>query len=468
MRDVAVKKYNWSDWFKVLLCFLIPAIILILPQSDILTRNAKFFLAITVWFLMWAAFEITNLLIPAMAYPAALVFTKTTTVQIAYGSWVNLIIPTIVAAFAISFILDECGLLKRVCFWIVKQCSGSFQRTMFALFFACLAVSVMTFGNAEVIIATFCFGLCSTFGLARKKEAVIIMMVGMLAASTCRACLYYPLFIGPILNATATVDPAFTLETLGLLKNNWPIVLFSLLYICFLFIGSKKNGVGAVISDRGVAYFKEEYSKLGKMTASEKKAAILVIALMLLVSLLPVFKINNMFAFIFIAIFMFMPGVNLGTESAIKKIPLGTLFFVVSCMGIGTVCTEVGLTEHLTMFLTWVLGDMNLLGTLLVILVFGFMANFAMTPLSMMAAFSAPLFVLAKNLGVNPEAFLYTFIFSADMVILPYEFVSYLIFFSFGMMTTGQFFKYHTFKNLLFVLFFLVCIIPYWYLIGLI
>ena len=150
-----ITKIGKSDYIKMALCFTVPIMILLMPEGDVLTRNAKFFLAITVWFLMWAAFEVTNLLIPALLYPALMVFFKVTTIQTAYSSWQSLIPPTIIAAFIISYVLDECGLLKRICYWVVKTCGGSFKRTMVALYVACLAVSAVTFANAEVIIATF-------------------------------------------------------------------------------------------------------------------------------------------------------------------------------------------------------------------------------------------------------------------------------------------------------------------------
>lgn len=466
--SISIAKNTKSDYIKALLCFLIPAIIVLMPEGEVLSRNAKWFLALTVWFLMWAAFEITNLVIPSVLYPAMMVLLKVTTVQTAYSSWVSLIPPTIIMAFIISYVLDECGLLKRICFWVVKTCGGSFKRTMVALYFACLAVSVATFANAEVIIATFCFGLCKAFDLAKTKEAAIIMMVGMVAASTCRAFIYYPLFMGSILGSTAVVDPTFDITAVQLIMHNWPMLIFALLFIGMMFIGSKKNGIGASISERGVDYFKKEYDRLGVMSGNEKKAAILAILLMVLVIVAPLFGINSMFAFIIVAALMYMPGINLGTASVIERIPLGTLVFVASCMGIGAVCSEVGLTAHLAALLTALLGDVNMLGTLMVVLGFGALANFAMTPLSMFAAFSGPLLTMASNLGIAPEAILYTFMFSGDMVFLPYEFVTFLIFFSFGMMTTGQFFKYHAMKNVLTVIFFGIVMIPYWYLIGLI
>lgn len=466
--SINIAKIGKSDYIKMALCFIVPIMILLMPEGDVLTRNAKFFLAITVWFLMWAAFEVTNLLIPALLYPALMVFFKVTTIQTAYSSWQSLIPPTIIAAFIISYVLDECGLLKRICYWVVKTCGGSFKRTMVALYVACLAVSAVTFANAEVIIATFCFGLCNAFGLAKTKEAAIIMMVGMLAASTSRAFIYYPLFMGSILGSTAVVDPTFEITATSLLMSNWPMIIFALLFIALMFVGSKKNGVGASISERGVDYFQNEYKQLGTMTSEEKKAAVITVLLMVLVIAAPFAGVNCMFAFIFIAALMYLPGINLGTASVITKVPLGTLIFVASCMGIGAVCNEVGLTAQLAAVLTALLGGVNVFGTLMVVLGFGVLANFAMTPLSMFAAFGGPLLSMAVSLGISPESILFTFLFSGDMVFLPYEFVSYLIFFSFGMITTGQFVKYHAMKNVATVVFFVVVMLPYWHIIGLI
>ena len=467
MSSQLVKISQKNDLAKALFCLIVPVIILLVPQSEVLTRNAKVFLALTVWFLMWAAFEVTNLLSPSVLYPALMVLCQVTSVQTAYSSWQSLIPPTIIMAFIISYVLDECGLLKRICYWVVKTCGGSFKRTMVALYVACLAVSAATFANAEVIIATFCFGLCKAFDLAKTREAAIIMMVGMVAASTSRAFIYYPLFMGSMLGSTAVVDPSFNITAVGLFARNWPMLIFAFLFIALMFVGSKKNGVGSVISERGAAYFENEYAKLGQMSKDEKKAALLAVLLMVLVIITPLFGINCMFAFIIVAALMYMPGINLGTTQVIERIPLGTLVFVASCMGIGAVCNEVGLTAHLAALLTSLLGGASVIGTLLVILAFGVAANFAMTPLSMFAAFGGPLLAMAVSLGISPEAILYTFLFSGDMVFLPYEFVTYLIFFSFGMMTTGQFVKYHALKNGATVVFFAAVMLPYWHLIGL-
>ena len=54
------------------------------------------------------------------------------------------------------------------------------------------------------------------------------------------------------------------------------------------------------------------------------------------------------------------------------------------------------------------------------------------------------------------------------MVFFPYEYLTFLIFYAFGCMTSGQFLKFHAVKNLLYIVFFAVIMIPYWFLVGLI
>ena len=72
------------------------------------------------------------------------------------------------------------------------------------------------------------------------------------------------------------------------------------------------------------------------------------------------------------------------------------------------------------------------------------------------------------NLGVDPLAVIFTFNHSTDMVFLPYEYLTFLVFYALGGMTMGQFFKYQALKNIVYMIFFVAIMIPYWYLVGLI
>lgn len=416
--------------------------------------------------LMWSAFEITDLLFPSMMYPIILILSGTITAQQAYASWDSMIVPVCAACLCFANVLDETGILHRICYWIVMKCGGSFNRTMFALFFGCLVLCLATFACGSVIIATICYGFCKGLNIKHTKEACITMMVGMLAGSTCRMFIYYPVCMGAMLGSTATVDPNFTITFAELVKYNWPVLFYCLLFIGVMLFDNRHSQ--SDIANKGKDYFTEKYQALGKMTLAEKKGAALLVFLITACLLAQKIGYDTMVPFIVTIFLCYFPGINIGTTRALKNIPIGILFFVGACMSIGVVCNAVGLTAVLAGMMTSLFSGKGIFMLLLAVILFGVICNFAMTPLAMLAAFSGPLLGIAMQLGVSPQAVLYTYNMSTDMVFLPYEYATFLIFFSFGMMTNGQFVKYQTAKNVVFVLFFAAIIVPYWYLVGLI
>ena len=84
-----------------------------------------------------------------------------------------------------------------------------------------------------------------------------------------------------------------------------------------------------------------------------------------------------------------------------------------------------------------------------------------------MASFGVPLTNIALSLGIEPYAILYAFNFGLDQVLFPYEYAIYLIYFSFGMLTMKDFIKFFGTKMVLSIIFLLVCVVPYWMVIGL-
>ena len=204
------------------------------------------------------------------------------------------------------------------------------------------------------------------------------------------------------------------------------------------------------------------------MTTAEKKGAVLLAILMIGILTNPLHGIDGMAIFVIVACLAYCPGIHIGTSAEIKGLPIGTIFFISACMAIGSGCTATGLTELISGACTPILAMLDTRIILIGILLFGIILNFLMTPMAMVAVFSGPMVALCVGAGINPLAPVFTFLFSTDMVFLPYEYVTFLIFFSFGIMSTWQFVKYHSVKNLLFLFFYGIVILPYWSLLGLI
>ena len=110
------------------------------------------------------------------------------------------------------------------------------------------------------------------------------------------------------------------------------------------------------------------------------------------------------------------------------------------------------------------MGGFGIAGTTWLVAV---LANFCLTPLAAMASFGVPLTNIALSLGIEPYAILYAFNFGLDQVLFPYEYAIYLIYFSFGMLTMKDFIKFFGTKMVLSIIFLLVCVVPYWMVIGL-
>lgn len=301
--------------------------------------------------------------------------------------------------------------------------------------------------------------------IEKTETAAVIMMVGMLAASTVRMFLYYPLMQGCILSSVQAVNPDFSFGFVELFKYNWPVFFFCMLFILLMIFLTKKS---YTLSSCGKEYFAAELKAMGKMSRDEKMGTISILIVMAWIMSNPITHLDSMLAFIVALAFLYLPGVNAGSIKDAETVNIGTLLFFASCMAIGAVCSAVGITAWMTTTLVAMLDQMNIVLMLLLVLFIGFLLNFAMTPVAMLAGFSGMFYSIFVSMGLDPLAAIFTFNYSTDMVLLPYEYVTFLLFFSMNCMSIKQFLKYHAMKCITFVIFFVAIIIPYWQLVNLI
>ena len=188
--------------------------------------------------------------------------------------------------------------------------------------------------------------------------------------------------------------------------------------------------------------------------------------LMLYIFLQPLHGLEMMYGFIFFPCLLFLPGINVAQPQHVKTIPFSTLLFIASCLTIGLVGQTLGIMQNVIQFVTTVMSSVSLPVALYGILTLGLAANFLLTPFAMLAILPGPVLDIALNLGISGKAAMYTMMYSTDMVFLPYEYVIYLIFFSFGTMKMSHFIKYQSLKVLCFYIFFGLVFIPFWKLLG--
>lgn len=455
---------NRTTIIKLVLTIGIPILLLLIPTNDVFTSQMRMAIAATALLLIWAACELTDLAVPSILWSAILVFTQTVDAATLYSSYVSMTFYGAISMMIFATVMARIGVLKRLAFWIAEKSGGTFGRLTFGVFFAVFGIAVATFTGGVIIAAAFVFGICEALGFIGKKEGAILTMTGILGIGTVRMFWTYPITVGAMQTSVQAVDPDFTLSFITLLKYNWPCFFFCLIliYIMLLITKTKNREILG-----GKEYFRSELAKMGKMTRDEKIGIVALLGILIWVITNPIHGWDMMYGFCFFSMILFIPGIGVGKKEDFKGFPLGTLLFVMACMSIGSVCVTVGLVDAMKAILAPILSSAGSVWSLFILLVSGALGNMCMTPMALLAGFSAMLYDIFASIGMDPLAALFTWNYGCDLVFLPYEYTTPLLFMAFGTMTTAQFFKYNVLKNVVFLIFFGIIILPYWFLVGL-
>ncbi len=451
--------------FKLAITFGVPILLVLLPTNDVFTVQMRNAIAITVGMLIWAAFELTDLAVPAILWSTLMIFTGTADAATVLSPYLSTTFYGAMSMMIFATIMSRIGVLKRLAFWIAEKAGGTFGKLTFGVFFGVFAIAMVTFTGGVIIAAAFCFGVCKALGYLGKKEGGIITMAGILGIGTVRMFWAYPITIGMMnTSVQTTANPDFSMNFVTLFQYNWPCFFFCLILIYLMLVISKTKN-NQVLG--GKEYFHLELQKMGKMSRDEIIGVVALICIMVWVVTNPLHGWDMMYGFCFFSMLLFLPGISVGKKEDIKEVPFGTLLFVMACMSIGGVCSAVGIVDLLQSFLAPLLGSLGSIWSVFIVLITAVIGNLAMTPNALLAGFSGMIYSVFESIGVNPLAGLFAWNYGCDLVFLPYEYATPLLFMAFGSMTMGDFFKWNVLKNILFFIFFGCIIIPYWFLVGL-
>ncbi len=437
---------------------ILPAMILLVPESEALTLQIKLFLAVTLCAILIFALELMDNVIPALMLPLCYYALKLVPLTTAFQPWTTTIPWMCLGGFILTNIMLRTGLLKRVAYWCIVKTGGTYKGIIWGLIFFGIVFNLVKPGASFVAMSAFAYGLCTALGLGRSKAAAGIMIAASFATLVPGYFIYTPANVGMLLGIGASVtDTAVTY--FEFMKHN--IVFIPFIFIMAWLLTKMFKPEKPI---DGKAFFLEEQRKLGKMSKDELKTAIAMIALFLCM-LTNIVDIG--FAFVVIPCLLFFPGINVGTKEDMIKINYGFLIFVTACMSIGSVATALGVGKMISAMVLPFMTNMNTTGIIVVVYILGVGLNFLLTPLAAMATFGAPLTQLAVDLGINPIPMLYTFFYSLDQILLPYEHAQYLLFFSYGLFTMQDFMKAFGAKMVLNFVYLLCIAVPYWMFIGL-
>lgn len=291
-----------------------------------------------------------------------------------------------------------------------------------------------------------------------------MMFMGAVSAHACATAIYNPLFVGLAETGLNLIQEGFTIPWYMQTIVNWPTLLFNLFFIWLItkLYKTKSFNVGHDTK----AYFDEQAKAMGNISGAEKKCCIILALLMLYLFLTPFHNLPAAYGFMVLPWLLFLPGIKVGTATAINKISFGLIVFIVSAMSIANVGAHLGLNELVTVSFVPMLSNLSELSILVGTLLSGILANVIMTPGAMLPILCPPFANIATAVGINPLALVMTLILTCDVYIFPHEIACFMILIAFGLINIPEFVKFALIKTLLFIVFFILIQIPYWYIID--
>lgn len=456
-------KMNRSKLIKWIVCIVLAVICLIIPEQGFYNHQVKFFMTITVFCLALSATEIVPDFAVAILLPALWIFFGVSDYQTVMSAWTSPTMLLTIGAFFMAASLESCGLLRRVTFYLMCKVKNNYFLLMLALMLVGVLVNIMTFGVGFVLVPAIALGLVVSLDGLGKKFSAGIGAATLLGCATSHAYTYASANWGVINVMGADLLGDNRVTPLSVILHNWPLFFVSIgiLFIAYLMY-KPDQPLGEI------TYFEEQLKRMGKLTRKEKVNAIVLAILILYAFTVQWTGLPLEVGFALIPFLLFFPGISGADEKTIDKTNFKMLFFIASCMAIGTVATQLGLAEVLlNACLTVLNGNSNVMVIIAVIFGIVFLLNFLMTPMAIWSILTVPLLTMAVNLGLNPVPFAYTVNACAEAILFPYEYVPYLVIYGFGLMKFKDFLVFNLIRSVIILFAIVVIMTGYWSFIGL-
>lgn len=450
----------FSKW---MISLLVPGLILLIPIDQNFTSSLRLFFVITVLVILIIAFELLPQLIAAFLLPSLYYVSGLVPMEVAFQSWTSSTVWMVLGGLLLSCILEECGLLKRIAYYVISKCGGTYKGAVFGCFFIGLTLNLVTFCYGWLVASALVYGICKAMNLKPSRESSLLCFAGTIGATGSTIFLYYPGYYALIEDSIRTVQGDYTMSMIETFKYNGVGLLLYVIALLILLKAYKTKELDQQFQNN---IFKKKYKDLGPLSRKEKYAVLMVLVLLVYLFSSRFTNYPAAYGFMLVPLWAFLPGINIADKKITEKINFPMVFFVSACLGIGIVGAEVGFGKFLTDVALPLLSGKSPLVASIAFMLFGIIANFFMTPFAMLGGLSLPFAQIAVSLGMNPVAVVMILLFSCEILLLPYQSAGNLMMYAFGMMPMGDFIKQQGLKAILMITGFIVIIYPLWNLLG--
>lgn len=440
---------------------MIPIMIMFIPTNEILTPQLRLYFAITILAILAFALEIIDTTVTAILLPILYTLFNLAPINVVYSSFANSMVWMILGGIILADMANKTGLLRRIAYKCIILTGGSYAGIIWGLAIAGLISTILLAGNGVIPLAALAFGICKALNLNKNMAAAGIMMAAGLGCLLSGGFIFCP---GGALMYSGFAGMTEVMASLSWMDYFLKQAVGVIYFVVMIFLVERMCRPKKGINEK--AYFVAEYQKLGKVSVQEWKAAAICILLLLAVLTVDYHKISLMWCFALIPLLAYMPGIAICDSEDMRKTNFGMVLFISACLSIGTVGTALGIGRIVSELAMPVLAGKTPTMVLFFIYVVCVFLNFVMTPAAIAAAFSLPFATICINLGINPQAFFMFEVVALDQIFLPYEYVMYLVIFSFGVMSTKDFLKIASVKVVMATAYIFLLLIPYWKLID--
>lgn len=449
---------------KWLITILVPALILLVPLTDLYTASLRIFLIVTLLAILLVVFDLVDSFVAAMVLFMGYSVTGITEPSVVFSAWSNDVAWMVIGSLVFSVALEKTGLMNRLAYGFILKMGGSYTKMLWAIYFAALVISVLTSVTAFPLFATIVYGICK--GMEYKigsREANGVVFAAMTGAIAPFAWLYNPINAGVGGSVLNMFDPSLSITWISYFVNGAPWLLFDLIWMVLITKVFFKSKDGKINTE----YFQERLEKLGSIKTVEIKAACLTVLVVAYLIFSGYLGWKTAYGFSILAWAVFLPGIELADSSTFKNINFSIVFFTVACISIGAVGNAVGIGTLITSIVSPMLTGLSNTGYIFGVWLIATIANFLLTPVAVSTALGVPMMQIGLDLGISPIVTLFTILMNTANVFMPHENTAYLLYFALGLFTMKDFIKYNTIRMALHLIFMMVIIIPYWYFIGL-
>lgn len=448
-----------SMTIKYVINFVLPLLIALIPCNEVFTLQMKVFFVSSIFAICSFALETMPSTGIAIMLPVFWVFFDIAKPNVIFSVWQQYLPWIILAGFLLTNVLQRVGLLSRIIYWILSKTAASYRGILIGLAIG-IGLTTQLVGSHPVLYATIAYGICVAFEFGQSKASAGVMFV---AAVSGMVAIQFR-FTGPLLLLGTAKSAGFNLDLLGFFESyfyNIPLIIFWIACVVLAIVMFKPE---KEIS--GKDYCAQKLIEMGPMSVEEKKTAVVLCFYLLFIFTKSIHGFSLEWGLALIPWILMFPGIGTAKKEDIRKMNFGMIFFMTTCMAIGSVATSLGIGDLLVAYSAKFLEGQSIYVFFLAVWIVMFVCNFAMTPMALVAAFTVPLLTIGQSMGIEPLSICYFMRTVMDQVILPYEYANYLIFFGYGVISMKDFMKYMTGKTILNFIICFALLIPWWIFTG--